>query len=61
LGGGWVCVAEDDAQVNQNFAQKRFALCPVIATIISLIYILKSDRNGCYFAGCGGHTSDLEK
>ena len=32
LGGGWVCVAEGDAQVNQNFAQKRFALRPVIAT-----------------------------
>jgi len=32
LGGGWVCVAEGDAQVSQDFAQKRFALCPVIAT-----------------------------
>jgi phospholipase C len=32
LGGGWVCVAEGDAQVNQNFAQKRFALRPVIET-----------------------------
>jgi hypothetical protein len=31
LGGGWVCVAFGDAQVSQNFAQKRFALRPVIA------------------------------
>jgi hypothetical protein len=31
LGGGRVCVAKGDAQVNQNFAQKRFALRPVIA------------------------------
>jgi hypothetical protein len=31
LGGGWVCVAEGDAQVNQSFVQNRFALCPVIA------------------------------
>jgi len=35
LGGGWVCVAEGDAQVNQNFAQKRFALRPIIATLLS--------------------------
>lgn len=32
LGGGWVCVAKGDAQVSQSFAQKRFALRPVIAT-----------------------------
>jgi len=31
LGGRWVCVAEGDAQVNQNFAQNRFALRPIIA------------------------------
>jgi len=36
LGGGWVCVAEGDAQVNQNFAQKRFALRPVIATNLNI-------------------------
>jgi hypothetical protein len=32
LDGGWVCVAFGDAQVSQNFAQKRFALRPIIAT-----------------------------
>jgi len=32
MGGGWVCVAFGDPQVSQNFAQKRFALRPVIAT-----------------------------
>jgi phospholipase C len=41
LGGGWVCVAFGDAQVSQNFAQKRFALRPVIAKIKQSIYILK--------------------
>jgi len=32
LGGGWVCFAFGDAQVNQSFVQKRFALRPIIAT-----------------------------
>jgi len=32
LGGGWVCVAEGDAQVSQSFSQKRFVLRSVIAT-----------------------------
>jgi len=36
LGGGWVCVAEGDAQVNQNFAQKRFTLRPIIATNLNI-------------------------
>jgi len=31
LGGGWVCVAEGDAQVSQSFSQKRFVLRSVIA------------------------------
>ena len=32
LGGGWVCVAFGDAQVSQDFVQKRFVLRSVIAT-----------------------------
>jgi len=32
LGGVWACVAFGDTQVGQNFAQKRFALRPIIAT-----------------------------
>jgi len=35
LGGGWVCVAEGDAQVSQSFVQKRFSLRPIIANSVS--------------------------
>ncbi|MEM4714470.1 MAG: hypothetical protein QXQ79_02950 [Candidatus Nanoarchaeia archaeon] len=34
MGGGWVCVAEGNAQVSQGFAQKRFVLRSVIVTKI---------------------------
>jgi len=34
--GWWVCIAEGNVQVNQNFAQKKFALRPIIATKIQV-------------------------
>ena len=36
LSGGWVCVAEDNAQVSQSFVQKRFVLRPVISTNLNI-------------------------
>ncbi|MCM8820014.1 MAG: hypothetical protein NC925_04370 [Candidatus Omnitrophica bacterium] len=43
MDGGWVCVAEGDAQVSKDFVQKKFLLRSVIATRCNFCQFLGED------------------